>query len=90
MDLSIRRMAGARGRREQRAGGLPTAGSNEHLRVSRFAYQRLGQADKGVMRRFLAKSTGLSLPRVERLIRQYAICSNTINVLRVFGQELAR
>ena len=37
--------------------------------MRRFAYQRLGQADKGVMRRFLAKSTGLSLPRIERLIR---------------------
>ena len=34
-----------------------------------FAYQRLVQADKRVMRRFLAKSTGLALPRIERLIR---------------------
>ena len=39
--------------------------------LRRFRHRQLGKADKGVMRRFLAKSTGLSMPQVERLIRQY-------------------
>ena len=34
--------------------------------LKRFGHRHLGKADKGVMRRFMAKSTGLSLPQVER------------------------
>jgi len=37
----------------------------------RFGYGRLGKLDKGVIRDFLVKSTGRSLPQIERLIRQY-------------------
>ena len=39
--------------------------------LRRFASRRLGKADKGLRRCSLAKSTGLSPPQVERLIRQY-------------------
>ena len=38
--------------------------------LRRFGYRHLGKADKGVLRRSLTKSTGLSLPQVERLIRE--------------------
>ena len=80
MDLSTRRMATLEQVRAFVEGSLPVdykpldrtstyAFVEDTLR--RFAYRRLGKADKGVLRRFLAKSTGLSLPQVERLIRQY-------------------
>ena len=36
-----------------------------------FGYQRLGRPDKGTIRRYLAKFSGLSLPQVERLIRRH-------------------
>ena len=36
----------------------------------RFDYGRLGKADKGLLRRYLAKATGLSRAQVTRLIRQ--------------------
>ena len=37
----------------------------------RFRYQALRKADKGVIRRYLAKVTGKSLPQLQRLIRQH-------------------
>jgi len=39
--------------------------------LSRFRYRHLRKRDKGVIRAFLVKSTGLSLARVERPIRQH-------------------
>ena len=38
----------------------------------RFDYGRLGKADKGLLRRYLAKATGLSRAQVTRLIKQHA------------------
>ena len=38
----------------------------------RFDYGRLGKADKGLLRRYLMKATGLSRAQVARLIRQQA------------------
>ena len=39
--------------------------------LQRFDYPRLGKADKGLIRRFLAKLTGLSRAQVARLPRQH-------------------
>lgn len=39
--------------------------------LARFGYARLGKADKGALRRFLAKTTGLSRAQLTRLARQY-------------------
>ena len=39
--------------------------------LRRLGYKGLGKRDKGTMRRFLAKTTGLSEVQVERLIRQW-------------------
>ena len=36
-----------------------------------FGYPGLGRADKGTIRRYLEKFSGLSLPQIERLIRRY-------------------
>ena len=36
-----------------------------------FEYQGLGRSDKGTIRRYLEKFSGLSLPQVERLIRRH-------------------
>ena len=80
MDLSTRRMATLEQVRAFVDGSAPVdykplgrastyAFVEDALR--RFGYRKLGKADKGVLRRFLSKSTGLSLPQVERLIRQY-------------------
>ena len=40
--------------------------------LSRFEYGRLGRSDKGLLRRYLTKATGLSRAQVARLIRQHA------------------
>ena len=39
--------------------------------LARFGYARLGKADKGTLRRFLGKTTGLSRAQLTRLVRQY-------------------
>ena len=39
--------------------------------LARFDYARLGKADKGAVRRFLAKTTGLSRAQLTRLVGQY-------------------
>ena len=39
--------------------------------LARFGYARLGKADKGALRRFLGKTTGLSRAQLTRLVRQY-------------------
>ena len=36
-----------------------------------FGYARIGKADRGTLRRFLGKTTGLSRPQPTRLVRQY-------------------
>ena len=75
MDLSTRRMAALEQVRAFVDGSAPVdyrpldrastyAFVEDALR--RFAYRRLDRADKGVLRRFLSKSGGLSLPQVER------------------------
>ena len=38
--------------------------------LARFGYARLGKADKGALRRFLGKITGLSRAQLTRLVRQ--------------------
>ena len=40
--------------------------------LARFDYGRLGKADKGLLRRYLMKATGLSRAQVARLIGQHA------------------
>ena len=40
-------------------------------RLRRFGCKGLGKRDKGTVRRFLAKTTGLSEAQVDRLIRQW-------------------
>jgi len=37
----------------------------------RFSYWRLGRADKGLLQRYLALTTGLSRPQLKRLIARY-------------------
>ena len=80
MDLSIRRMATLEQVRAFVESSAPVdyqpqdrtstyAFLEDTLR--RFGHRHLGKAEKGVMRRFPAKSMGLSPPQVERLIRQY-------------------
>ena len=39
--------------------------------LGRFGYRRLGKSDKGLVRRRLAKVTGLSWAQSTRLVRQY-------------------
>ena len=39
--------------------------------MARFGYARLGKADKGTLKRFLGKTTGLSRAQLTRLVRQY-------------------
>lgn len=39
--------------------------------LGRFGYRRLGKADKGLLRRYLVKVTGLSRAQMTRLIAQY-------------------
>ena len=39
--------------------------------LARFGYARLGKADKGALRRFLGKTTGLSRAQLTRLVRQH-------------------
>ena len=40
-------------------------------RLGRLRYEALGKRDKGVVRRFLAKTAGFSEVRIDRLIRQW-------------------
>ena len=40
-------------------------------RLGRLRYEALGKRDKGVVRRFLAKTTGFSEVQIDRLIRQW-------------------
>ena len=39
--------------------------------LGRLRYRRLGKRDKGIVRRFLAKATGISAVQIDRLIRQW-------------------
>ena len=39
--------------------------------LGRFGYRRLARSDKGLVRRYLAKVTGLSWTQMTRLVRQY-------------------
>jgi hypothetical protein len=39
--------------------------------LSRFGYARLGKGDKGLMRAYLAKVTGLSRAQLTRLVRRH-------------------
>ena len=39
--------------------------------LRRFSYWKLGKADKGLLRRYLARTTGLSRAQLARLIRRY-------------------
>jgi len=39
--------------------------------LRRFAYARCGRADKGLLRRYLAKVTGLSRAQIARVVRQF-------------------
>ena len=39
--------------------------------LARFGYARLGKADKGALKRFLGKTTGLSRAQLTRLVHQY-------------------
>ena len=39
--------------------------------LGRFGYRRLARSDKGLVRRYLAKVTGLSRAQLTRLVRQY-------------------
>ena len=52
---------------------LDRGGACEFVRdtLVTFGYQRLDRPDKGTIRRYPAKFSGLSLPRVERLIRRH-------------------
>ena len=45
----------------------------EHIArvLLRFSYWKLGKADKGLLRRYLARTTGLSRAQLARLIRRY-------------------
>ena len=45
----------------------------EHIArvLRRFSYWKLGKADKGLLRRYLAHTTGLSRAQLARLIRRY-------------------
>ena len=45
----------------------------EHIArvLRRFSYWKLGKADKGLLRRYLARTTGLSRAQLARLIRRY-------------------
>ena len=40
--------------------------------LSRFDYTRLGKSDRGLVKGFLGKATGLSRAQVTRLVRQFA------------------
>ena len=40
--------------------------------LARFDYARLGKADRGLLKRFLEKTTGLSRSQMTRLVRQHA------------------
>ena len=59
--------------------GLDFAGADSRSRndfarrmLAKFDYGRLGRGDKGLLRRFLRKATGLSRAQVTRLIGQHA------------------
>ena len=39
--------------------------------LRRFSYWKLGKVDKGLLRRYLARTTGLSRAQLARLIRRY-------------------
>ena len=52
--------------------GLDRSSRNEFVRpgLVKFEYGTLGRADKGLVKRFLGKATGLSLAQLTRLVRQ--------------------
>ena len=59
--------------------GLDFVGSdrpsrNDFVRrvLVKFGYRTLGKADKGLVKRFLGKATGLSRAQLTRLVRQHA------------------
>ena len=47
--------------------------------LARFDYGRLGKADKGLLRRYLMKTTGLSRAQVARLIGQQAATGRIVD-----------
>ena len=47
--------------------------------LARFDYGRLGKADKGLLRRYLMKATGLSRAQVARLIGQHAATGRIVD-----------
>ena len=52
-----------------RGGRRPTAHIGKVLR--RFSYWKLGRADKGLVRRYLERTTGLSRAQLTRLVGRY-------------------
>ncbi|MDF1555299.1 MAG: hypothetical protein P1P84_19670 [Deferrisomatales bacterium] len=62
--------------------------------LCRFAYTRLGKADKGLVRRYLEKVTGLSRAQVTRLIQQFRdtgrICDRSGRPSKPFARRYTR
>ena len=61
--------------------GLDRESTYEFTRrtLARFGYGRLGKADKGLLRRYLTKATGLSRAQVARLIGQHAATGRIVD-----------
>ena len=61
--------------------GLDRESTYEFTRrtLARFGYGRLGKADKGLLRRYLTKATGLSRAQVARLIAQHAATGRIVD-----------
>ena len=62
------------------SGGLDFVGTDRPSRnafvrrvLVKFEYGTLGKADKGLVKRFLGKATGLSRAQLTRLVRQHAL-----------------
>ena len=61
--------------------GVDRESTYEFMRrtLARFDYGRLGKADKGLLRRYLTKATGLSRAQVARLIAQHAATGRIVD-----------
>ena len=61
--------------------GLDRESTYEFTRrtLARFGYGRLGKADKGLLRRYLTKATGLSRAQVARLIAQHVATGRIVD-----------
>jgi len=46
--------------------------------LARFGYGRLGRADKGLLRRYLVRTTGYSRQQVTRLVKQFRDCGELV------------